>query len=85
MYWVMKTFADLFAKWDTIAAFGADIGVSDMHARAMKRRGSVPPEYWPQLVRAAKSKGVREVDIEALAEMRAARRQNRASSAGVAA
>lgn len=70
----MKTFADIFAKWDTAAALGADIGVSDMHARAMKRRDSIPPEYWPQLVSAAHKRGVDEITIERLALMRASRR-----------
>lgn len=70
----MNTFADVFAKWDTIAAFGADIGVSSMHARAMKRRGSIPPEYWPATVAAAKKRGFHEVKLSALANLRASRR-----------
>jgi hypothetical protein len=51
--------------------FGAAIGVSRNHAGAMKTRGSIPPEYWPALIAAAKERGIEGVTAESLMEIAA--------------
>lgn len=71
----MDSFATLIDQWPSIAAFASDIGVSDMHARAMRRRNSVPPEYWSAAVDGALQHGIPDVSYERLAKLAAAKRR----------
>lgn len=45
------------------------IEVTDLHARAMKQRASIEPEYWPALVKGAARKGIK-LGMEDLVAMR---------------
>jgi hypothetical protein len=47
------------------------LGVRPSTASEMKRRGSIPAEYWRELALAAKRRGIRGVDAETLAEIHA--------------
>lgn len=61
-------------RWPSLSAFATDIGVSYGTAKAMRRRGSVPSEYWTTVVARAADRGLADVTLEALAEMAATRR-----------
>lgn len=68
----LSAFTDIIGLWPTAADFGRAIGVSDVHARAMKRRNSIPSKYWSALVDEARQRGFNHVTHEALAEIDAA-------------
>lgn len=70
----MNTVADVFDLWGSAVQLAADIGVSDSHARAMKRRNSIPPAYWAALVSAAERRGFQDITFELLAELSAKKR-----------
>jgi hypothetical protein len=58
-----------------IDAFGAKrvaeiIGVKDSHVRVMKARGSIPAEYWGDLIEAAPRLGIRGIDYALLRRLR---------------
>lgn len=78
----MDTFADIINGIGGPAAFGRAIGITTERAAEMRRRGSIPPEYWPQVVTASSGTKAEGVTIERLAAMRAERRSQ---SEGVAA
>jgi hypothetical protein len=62
--------------------FGDAIGVSRTHAAAMKTRNSIPPEYWPAVIKAAASRGIPDITPETLMKIaadNAARRRAPAS------
>ncbi|OJU37177.1 MAG: hypothetical protein BGN94_08175 [Rhizobiales bacterium 68-8] len=61
------THSDLINLWPTLADFAADIGVEYGTAKAMRRRSSVPSEYWLSMVRSADGRGIAGVTLEALA------------------
>jgi hypothetical protein len=51
------------------AKVGSIIGKSTEHAASMRRRGSIPVDYWPPLVAAAASRKVEGLTFEALTRM----------------
>lgn len=65
---------------DVIAAFGGPdryaeaVKIRDFHARTMKQRGSIPPAYWSDTVKAAAERNIEGVTLERLAEMAKAKR-----------
>jgi hypothetical protein len=63
--------ADLIGKWKTITEFAADVGCGYEAARQMKRRKSIAPEHWQNVVSAAKAKKIPGVSLEWLAMQRA--------------
>ena len=65
-HWRM-THADIINCWPKLADFASDIGVSYGTAKAMRRRSSIPDGYWLSVIRAAKTRGIGSVDLEALA------------------
>ena len=44
--------------------FAKAIGVAESHARTMKARDSIPPEYWQALVAAAAAQGIEGVTLD---------------------
>ena len=62
-------FKDVISLWPTAADFGRDLGIEEVHARAMKRRNSIPSKYWDSLVNAASEQGFVNVTHEALAKI----------------
>jgi hypothetical protein len=63
----------LQSRWSSYAAFARSVGVSEGAAQQWRIRGSIPPEYWADVVDAAKRDGVQGVTIQSLLEMRTGR------------
>lgn len=62
-------------EWPSLSDFAADLGVPYGTAKAMRRRGSIPPEHWSRVVAAASDRSIDGVSMERLAALRAARRE----------
>jgi hypothetical protein len=67
----MTSVADIFSALGGPTAVARILGVRPSTASEMKRRGSIPAEYWRDLVLAAERKGVRGIDAATLAEIHA--------------
>jgi hypothetical protein len=55
-------------RWPRLSDFAEDIGQSYNTAKAIRRRGWIPPWYWEDAVHGAKVRGIDEVTLEALAQ-----------------
>lgn len=66
------THTDLINLWPSLAEFALDLGVEYGTAKAMRRRSSIPSEYWITMVRSAEGREIAGVNLEALAEAVAA-------------
>lgn len=55
---------DLINRFGGNAAFAAVIGKAPSTASEMKRRGSIPVDYWPAVISAAADKGISGVTAE---------------------
>lgn len=59
-----KDFADLIGSWPvegkrtSIRTFSDDTGIAYVHACMMKQRNFIAPEYWPQVVAAARKRSL---------------------------
>ena len=62
------TVSALISAWPTIGEFAADIGCGYEAARQMRRRERIAPSHWPQVIAAAKMRGVDVITVEWLAE-----------------
>lgn len=58
---------------DALRAFAADIQITDNTAKQMRRRDSIPANYWPRVAAKAASRGISGVSIDLLAELRSAK------------
>ncbi len=67
----METVADIFAALGGTSAVARLLGVNQSTASEMKRRGSIPNEYWVLLVSRASEHGVDTVTYELLAKIHA--------------
>jgi hypothetical protein len=67
----MQVVADVFSAWPNDAELGRDIGVPYPTVSAWKQRGSIPPAYWREIVRAAGKRGHPEVTADLLADLHA--------------
>ncbi|WP_319520216.1 hypothetical protein [uncultured Martelella sp.] len=56
-------------RWPSISVFADDIGVRYEAAKAMRRRGNIPAQYWKRAVDAARLRGIDGVEYERLAEL----------------
>jgi hypothetical protein len=65
----MKSVADIFELWPTMAEFGRDIGLPYPTVAAWKQRGSIPVAYWRDLIRAAGNRGHPEVTADLLIDL----------------
>lgn len=54
-------------KWPSLADFADDLCVAYGTAKAMKRRGVIPSQYWETVVLSAQARGLIGVTYEALA------------------
>ena len=54
----MMTVADLIDQFGGSTKFAAVIGKGPSTASEMKRRQSIPVEYWPTIIRAAEGAGI---------------------------
>jgi hypothetical protein len=62
----IQNFADVIARWSSVADFAGDIGVDRKHAHGMRVRRSIPPYYWPGVVQSALKRGYPEITYELL-------------------
>lgn len=57
--------------WERLADFADDINVAHGTAKAMRRRNSIPPEYWLSAVEGADRRGIEGVTLRRLASIAA--------------
>lgn len=62
------THSQIIAKWPSLSEFARDLGVPYGTAKAMRRRGSIPPAYWAAVVSKAALRDIHGVSLQALAE-----------------
>src|SRR3954469_23435268 len=67
----MQTVAEIFSAWPSDAELGRDIGVPYPTLSAWKQRGSIPPAYWRDIIRAARRRGHPEITADLLADLHA--------------
>ncbi len=70
----MRTFDDIIGVIGT-AKLAEVLGLAESHARVMKARHSIPPEYWGVLIQQAPALGIADLTIDELLEARAALRR----------
>lgn len=79
----MLSHADIINRWPSLSDFAFDLEIAYGTAKAMRRRSSIPPEYWTIVVSKAAERGINQGDesdvpdvtFEALAEAVAIKRQ----------
>ena len=64
-----NTWPDLIDLWPSAADFARDIGSPPDSGRAMRRRGAVNVRHWPNVVRAAETRGIGGITLALLAEI----------------
>jgi hypothetical protein len=69
----MDTFSDLISDLGGSAAVANRIGLPAGHVRQWRKRNSIPPHYWHDIVDVAKKQGKREVTVTALVDLAKAR------------
>ena len=67
----MNSFTQIIALWPSSARLAEDLGVVGGTVRAMKRRDSLPPEYWLHVVQSAQRRNIPGVTLDALARIAA--------------
>lgn len=71
----MQTVGDIIDSFGGNSTFARVLGLKGAStASEMRRRGSIPGEYWHQIATIAASQGIKGVDLPALARIAAARR-----------
>ena len=75
-----KTVSDLIDLWPDpkVANFGRDIGTTVEHAATIKRRNSIPVQYWPNVVAGAKARKITGINYDALVNAHTAKSENAA-------
>lgn len=61
------THAEIINLWPSLSDFATDISVAYGTAKAMRRRSSIPPEYWLSAARSAEERAIAGVTLEVLA------------------
>lgn len=65
--------------WPSLSAFAEDLSIAYGTAKQMRRRGSIPAQYWTVVVAKAAERGLERVTLEALAQAVALPRENELS------
>lgn len=81
----MQSISAIIDRFGGNTKFAEVIGKGPSTASEMRRRESIPPEYWPALIHAAKDRGIAGVTAESLMEIaarNAARRRHALVEAG---
>lgn len=60
----------LIDHWPTIGEFAAEVGCGYEAARQMRRRESIAPEHWQNVIAAAERRGINGVSLGWLTETR---------------
>ena len=75
---LMETFSSIIGLWPSAEQLAADLNITGQNpgvtVRAWKRRDSIPPEYWNDIVAAAESRGFEGITLELLASIAASNR-----------
>ena len=70
----MMTVREIIELWPSASEMARDIGLKrGSHGTLMKLRGSIPVDYWPDLVAKAKKRGIVGVSLETLTSAHAGR------------
>lgn len=65
----MLTVSDLIDKFGGSTKFAAVIGKGPSTASEMKRRQSIPVEYWPAIIRAASAAGIADLTTDEMVRL----------------
>lgn len=78
-----RSFAQVIWLWPEprITNFASDIGVSYVTAQLMRHRDSINPDHWPAIVDAAKRRGIPNITLALLTELRAKRKRTERAAA----
>ena len=60
------THSDIINLWPSLSDFAGDIGVEYGTAKAMRRRASIPVEYWPKVIAKAAERGIDGITPESM-------------------
>lgn len=73
----LLTAADVVALWPDHETMARDLGqdVKEHRPRDWARRGSIPPEFWVDIVRAGRARGLN-ISVDLLADIAARRRES---------
>jgi hypothetical protein len=64
--------SELISRWETIGKYADDVGCGYEAARQQRRRESIAPEHWANVIAASERKGIPGVTMEWLASQRVA-------------
>lgn len=81
----MKSFRDLMDRWPTIKDFASETGIDLAAAYSMYRRDSIRSTHWPEIIRAARKRGFKNVTDTKLIRLQSAKNDNGADAQGVGA
>jgi len=78
---MFKSYKQVIGAWgqaggtvaDALRAFAADMQITTNTAKAMYRRDSIPPDYWPRAVSKAAARNIAGLTLDHLAELRRAK------------
>lgn len=62
------THVPIIDNWPTLAELADDLSIAYGTAKAMKRRGVIPSQYWELMIEASARRGIIGVTYEALAK-----------------
>lgn len=62
------THSDIIDQWPSLAEFARDLSVPYGTAKAMRRRGSIPAQYWNSTVASAARRSINGVGLQQLAD-----------------
>jgi hypothetical protein len=60
------THSDIINLWPSLSEFAGDIGVEYGTAKAMRRRSSIPVEYWPKVIGKAAERSIDGITPESM-------------------
>jgi len=67
------THDEIINLWPSLSDFAADLSVAYGTAKAMRRRASIPPDYWSAVLEGAKRRRIAGVTLERLVVAKPAR------------
>lgn len=76
----MGSVGDIFDLLGGVAEVGRIIGKRAEHVGSMKARGSIPVVYWPDIIAAAKERGIDGITSESLTSVHATAMSHKAAT-----
>ena len=61
-----RTFRDIIGLWPSAAQMARDLATLERTVRKWRDRGSIPPEHYPAIIKAAQRRGFGAVTLELL-------------------